>query len=609
MEEIQKRVDASFEKDRKKILSSPGPWSPAEKKQIDQLLLKLKERQDDEKLHTGLRVAIRALRAEKKNGEIAKLIQSCLIHAKPKPWMYQALAIALMLNDAPKEEVERAFVSALDFADSPQDLYMMGAMLGELGFEERALTVFKDLTELLPFVNKPYSMALTIAERSKSWKDKIWISERIMGKDWTSDNARIAKRGYFAAKGVKLQLQQELTKAAAELKKLSSKKEGEISAEAFTAAFQRVNELRHEIKMFDERMRQASFRDCIIRVSWTGDADIDLVVEEPPGTVCSADHPITQAGGVFSGNDYAFVERGHTECEETYSCAKGFPGTYRFAIYRRWGRPTEDKVIVETILNKGQQMKDPETGKMVSAEKRIKRVVLLKENTTKVEGEVVQGNSAGAIGEIALANGRRKDKISDFQLANAEQRMRLLPHLIGQKLAKVDNKYVQEGLADSGYNRNDRNLRNFNPLNPLTGGNSVGYQPVIVVLPTGANLQANAVISADRKYVRISCVPIFSHISSVTTFNLGTGETTISDPPPITPAPPPPGMNPGDGGAGGGGAGGGIDTQAAINSLNAQIAMLQAQIAALDPVQDAVLIATLQNTIAELQNTVTLLGG
>jgi hypothetical protein len=45
------------------------------------------------------------------------------------------------------------------------------------------------------------------------------------------------------------------------------------------------------------------------------------------------------------------------------------------------------------------------------------------------------------------------------------------------------------------------------------------------------------VISADRRYVRISCVPLFSAIDKVTTFNMATG-TSASE------------ANPGTGGQG-----------------------------------------------------------
>ena len=59
---------------------------------------------------------------------------------------------------------------------------------------------------------------------------------------------------------------------------------------------------------------------------------------------------------------------------------------------------------------------------------------------------------------------------------------------------------------------------------PFVG--AVGYQPIIITLPEGANLAANAVVSADRRYVRVSAVPLFSSITKVTTFNYVAGTSS-----------------------------------------------------------------------------------
>lgn len=53
----------------------------------------------------------------------------------------------------------------------------------------------------------------------------------------------------------------------------------------------------------------------------------------------------------------------------------------------------------------------------------------------------------------------------------------------------------------------------------------VGYMPVVTWLPQGTHFGANAVISGDRRYVRVSGMPFFSSIGPVHTYNLNTGET------------------------------------------------------------------------------------
>src|SRR6185436_3360989 len=78
-----------------------------------------------------------------------------------------------------------------------------------------------------------------------------------------------------------------------------------------------------EADAFQAKLDQAALRDCVVKVSWTGDADVDIMVEEPTGTVCSAMNPRTTGGGVLLGDTFA---RNHGTAEaysETYVCPKG----------------------------------------------------------------------------------------------------------------------------------------------------------------------------------------------------------------------------------------------------------------------------------------------
>jgi len=79
----------------------------------------------------------------------------------------------------------------------------------------------------------------------------------------------------------------------------------------------------------------------------------------------------------------------------------------------------------------------------------------------------------------------------------------------------------------------------------LGGRGAVGFQPIIQVLPDGTQMVANAVISPDRRYVRISASPSFTGIGDVTTFTFA-GRAQSSQ-----------GGGGGGGGLGGGGGGGG----------------------------------------------------
>ena len=88
-------------------------------------------------------------------------------------------------------------------------------------------------------------------------------------------------------------------------------------------------------------------------------------------------------------------------------------------------------------------------------------------------------------------------------------------------LSRQLNRY-EDSLASRDFNRDRAYQRGWR------GGGPVGFQPQITQLPAGAGLSgagALAVVSADRRYVRVSPIPFFSQIGEVNTFNFGGGAT------------------------------------------------------------------------------------
>ena len=75
----------------------------------------------------------------------------------------------------------------------------------------------------------------------------------------------------------------------------------------------------------------------------------------------------------------------------------------------------------------------------------------------------------------------------------------------------------------------------------------MGFQPIIITLPAGTQMVATGVVSADRRYVRISTSPSFTGIGDVTTFTFAGAAMEAGG-----------GGGLGGGGGGLGGGGGGI---------------------------------------------------
>jgi general secretion pathway protein D len=63
---------------------------------------------------------------------------------------------------------------------------------------------------------------------------------------------------------------------------------------------------------------------------------------------------------------------------------------------------------------------------------------------------------------------------------------------------------------------------------PVVGDFAAAQQPVIVVLNEGTSLSVQAVVSADRRFVRLTLVPFFSQIGDVDTFTFNGRVTTDS---------------------------------------------------------------------------------
>ena len=63
-------------------------------------------------------------------------------------------------------------------------------------------------------------------------------------------------------------------------------------------------------------------------------------------------------------------------------------------------------------------------------------------------------------------------------------------------------------------------------VTPVVGDFAVAHQPIITILPDGTNLNVSAVVSHDRRSVRMTLVPQFTQIGDVETFTFEGSQTT-----------------------------------------------------------------------------------
>src|SRR5439155_11214795 len=226
-----------------------------------------------------------------------------------------------------------------------------------------------------------------------------------------------------------------------------------------------------EAEAFDTAVRQAQQRDCVVMVTWTGDADIDLVVEEPAGTLVSQRQPRSISGGVHLGDvssaDGKSTAKGFSEA---YICPEGFSGEYRVLIKNVWGKPTSGKVTMDVYTHFGS------------------------EKQTLVHEQIPLGEK-NTLATFTLKDGRRKEALREDQVAstvkiqNAANRA-----LLAQQLGALQPASPQTSGGAGGLPGAIGGL-GFVPGFFLRG--AVGYRPVLSTLPTGAFMNvSSAVISA-----------------------------------------------------------------------------------------------------------------
>ncbi len=404
--------------------------------------------------------------------DIIVALQSAMLAGKAQPWMYEALALAQLCAGRPQSEYERTLMSAVEFSDDAQTMILIALYMQRIGLHDRALQVLHEIAKNNPEMSEPYEKALPIASITNNREAKKWASLGILSLAWQEDKQYLYDKANDVANSVVADLMAENKK--------------------------------QEAKEFQEAINNAKQRDCIIRVSWAGQADIDIAVEEPGGTVCSMKNIQTPAGGFFLGDAHAGqLGKNNKAMSETYVCPKGFNGDYRLAIKKLWGEVIGGKVKVELYTHVNADDLNSLKGK-----KPMVGYIQLKDD------------AAGMM--FTLHDGRRT-AASQQVIANAVNNQ-VNRAILAQQLAQAFDPNAMAKL--DGFVNADQAAEEGRYYNPYFRQGAVGYQPQIITLPTGTNLMAQAVVSADRRYVRITSVPMFSYIANVRIFNYVDGTET-----------------------------------------------------------------------------------
>lgn len=450
----------------------------------------------DASFEAGVRAKVRQLVAKKDFQQIQELISAALKHDAMQPWMYEALALALEASKASEKEIERVVLSAVDVSRDAESALTAAGYLASIKLDRAALRLFQDVASQNPLRTEPYLQGLKCAENLKDPVAIRWCCLGILKQAWPSEQKEVEQYARRVAEATISQL--------------------------------RKTGVESEANAFEAELNKALARDIRIRVWWTGDADIDLSVLEPTGEVCSYRNPRTSGGGVILGDTFSrsTVAAPRDGFSETFLCPEGFTGQYQVLLKRVWGEVAGGKVNVEVITHYGS--KD---------EKAMTREVPVAKD--------------GTVFDFPLVGGRRTEALAEARATTATNRqIEVARHVLAQQIPSGSS-----GSSSSQAYYSGNTPLVIDPLGRLAlpfNRGAVGFRPQLTTLRDGPMLFAGpAVVSADRRFVRMTLSPSFNTIGEVQTFNFATGSVGNGNGS---------GNTPGTGGGQGGGQGGGGNT-------------------------------------------------
>lgn len=251
----------------------------------------------------------------KEYGHAAEALKAAIRKGRSNnTWVFEALTLALEQSQASPAEIERAALSAIDLDPTDSKAYLKAASVShDLGMNEQAVAYAKRAASLEPNLPDAYSNVLAFAENSGDIRAEVveWAAGNLLRRDWQAD-------------GIDYHL-----KARQVGSKLADKYKqgGDADAAARLEAI----------------LAETTERDLVVELLWQGPADLDLTVDEPTGSVCSATHPITTGGGVLKSD---ILEQRDDNRSESYSAVEAFPGKYTIRVHHALGRATGNRARV-----------------------------------------------------------------------------------------------------------------------------------------------------------------------------------------------------------------------------------------------------------------------
>jgi hypothetical protein len=371
-----------------------------------------------------------------------------------RPWVYEALALALEESHGAPEDIERARVSAVDLEPTDAQGYLKASeAMNNLHRYDRALAYCRQASLLEPNLPTPYEEALLYAQEASDPSAMQWAAGNLLRHDWPVENQELHLKAGEKLKDFLRALRQKNRSSEAE-------------------------RLAKTVEAYRER-------DLVIEINYEGDADIELEVKEPIGAICSFMQRQTPGGGTLLGS--TLKERTHA----SYVAPKAFPGEYKATLRRIYGRPVGGKVTVEVIKHQGtpHETRQRET------------LVFDRHHTLTVTLDDGRRTTAAY---VPPPGATRKESKPVTQMSSSDRVLAKIRALANPELAGGDTR-MKGGMASSlGQSDSDQALMPPGPSEVPLYQNRV--KPLVA---NSTDFTIEATVSPDQSTARLHLTPIF----------------------------------------------------------------------------------------------------
>ena len=420
-------------------------------------------RQHDEP-QTIVRAALAEIVKRGHHNQGLMLLRAMARHQPADSWVYEAMALSLQLLGADAVDVRQTLMSLVDQAPDRLDARLAtAAALAEAGQIKAGIALLRESAVNFPGSVNIYYLTANLAEQISDLESLAWAADQLLGREWP-------RRG---------------DEIHAKTRRLLARIGRQLAAKGERAAVERV-----------AAIAQASQRrDLHVEARWVGQADIDLYVVEPGNILCAPLTPRTINGGVLVSDANSSGEK--------YVAAEAYTGDYELILKPVWGRPTAGTVTVDVIKHKGtaHEHRDRFT---VHIDGDNEPIHVHLEAGRRTEPAVISPDEALLVEDTDAPT---DDKLNPFQ------RLRRLiqdgqiprPHVHGRpEIPRI--RQPNQPLAQTPF---------VTGVRPVVSAGAVAFDPVITLVPDGTTLTAQAVVSADRRFVRLQMFPMISTIESI----------------------------------------------------------------------------------------------